>query len=244
MERITILGVHVDPVTMPEALDRIRALLEDGERHLVVTPNPEMVVEAERNASFRAVLRSASLALPDGAGLLFAARLAGHRLPARITGTDTMSAICASVDCPSLFFLGAAEGIADVVARTMKAQYPDLSVAGTFSGSPGPAWDDVTVECINASGAALLFVAFGAPRQEMWIQRNLSRLTTVRVAMGVGGAFDFFAGKRRRAPRVLQSLHLEWLWRLLQEPSRILRIYTAVVVFPLMVVRDLLRRPQ
>ncbi len=238
MQRITILDVPIDCVAMPSAIERIRALLADGKKCLVTTPNPEMLVEATRNPSFRTVLQSATLALPDGYGLLLVSRMMGKRIPHRVTGTDTMIALCGLSPSPKIFLLGAAEGVAAAAARVLCVRHPHLQIVGTFSGSPEPANDTAITHRINASGATLLFVAFGAPTQELWIARNLPRLTSVRVAMGVGGAFDFVAGKRRRAPVFVQSLHLEWLWRLLQEPSRVLRIWRAVIVFPMLVLTE------
>ena len=142
-------------------------------------------------------------------------------MPARVTGADGLSQIAqrAAETGWRIFFLGAAPGVAARAADALQASYPGLQIAGTLSGSPAPAEEDELVQQINASGADLLFVAFGAPTQDQWIARNSTRLD-VAMAMGVGGAFDFLAGEVPRAPYGMRRLGLEWLFRLLRQPWR------------------------
>lgn len=158
--------------------------------------------------------------------------------PIRITGTDTLLHLCSTDSriCPPerIFLLGAAPGVAERAAEKLKENNHLLEV-GTFSGSPKPEDEEEIIEKINAFSPTLLFVAFGAPAQELWIARNLPKLNTVKVAMGVGGAFDFISGKRKRAPKWMQKMGCEWLWRLVLEPRRFKRIWNAVIVFPWMV---------
>ena len=152
-------------------------------------------------------------------------------LPERITGSDTLltiSRICEHYKC-SVFLLGSY--VADEAAAALQDAYPDLVVAGAYEGTPHQEGEPAIRERINASGAHVLFVAYGAPAQEQWIQRNLPYLPNIRIAMGVGGAFDFLAGSRTRAPRWMQQVSLEWLWRLFHEPSRIGRIFNATARF-------------
>lgn len=230
MPRVQILGVPIDALRHDEALDRIASFLrEDGLSH-VMTPNPEMLVHASHHDSFRGLLNRTSLNLPDGAGLLWANR----SLPERVTGTDMMIAVC-NKNLGSVFLLGAAPGIAETAADVLQKQNPSLKIVGTYSGSPRAEEEDAIVHRINASGATILFVAFGSPLQDEWIDRTKEKFLTVKVAMGVGGAFDFIAGKRKRAPMFLRKIGLEWIWRLIQEPSRFKRIFTAVIVFPIRV---------
>lgn len=236
-ERIHILGVPIDAVTEAEAADRIAAYLESRTQHHVMTPNPEMLVKAHGDPYFHALLHRTALNVPDGVGLLFAARSQSKRLPARVTGTDLLVRICANPAASPVFFLGAAPGVAEEAAKVLRSRFPSLQIAGTYSGSPALAEEEEIIRKINASGARTLFVAFGAPVQDLWIDWVLKRLQTVRVAMGVGGAFDFLAGKQKRAPQWMQRIGIEWLWRLLREPRRAKRIRRAVFVFPLLVLR-------
>lgn len=238
MRRIEILNVPVDAVTHSEALAQIKAFLREQKPHMVTTPNPEMIVEAQRNFPFLEALKDADLAIPDGSGLLWAAKYMGSHLPERVTGVDVMTALCAEGGIGSVFLLGAAPGIAERAAAVLQEKNPGLHIAGTYSGSPLTSEETQILERINASGANVLFVAFGAPKQELWIARMLPKFTTVRVAMGVGGAFDFIAGKQKRAPRWMQRLKIEWLYRLIKEPRRYQRIINAVVVFPRLVRRS------
>ena len=235
MGRISLLGIPIDSLTKEEALTKLRSMLGGSAEHHVMTPNNEMLVESTKNAAFQSVLKGSDLNLPDSTGLLFAARLTGQSLYERVPGVDTVQELLKNLGPEHpVFFLGAAEGIADRAAAVMQKQNPRLKVAGCYSGSPR---DSGLVERINAAKPHLLLVAFGAPKQDLWIAHHLKQMPSVRVAMGVGGTFDFLAGKIRRAPGVLRALGLEWLWRLFQEPRRIGRILRAVIVFPLLVLR-------
>ena len=234
-KRFFILDVPVDNVTLSEATERMHELACDQDKqHLVTTPNPEMIVAAARDPEFKRILTSASLALPDGAGIVWAARHAGVPLQERVAGVDAMETYCMSGEPTSVFLLGAREGVAKRAAEVLRASHPALQIVGTHAGSPDPSHDDDTCRRINESQARALFVAYGAPAQEKWIDRNLPRLPDVRMAMGVGGSFDFIAGDVQRAPQIFRRLHLEWSWRLLLQPWRIKRIITATVVFPWM----------
>ena len=153
----------------------------------------------------------------------------------RVTGTDILQDICSSSSrlCPPerVFLLGAAPGIAEKAGDILKERNPSLVISGTHCGSPKPEDEEEIITRINSSQPTLLFVAFGAPAQDFWIARNLSKLSTVKIAMGIGGAFDFIVGKQKRAPRFMRRIGLEWLWRLILQPSRIRRIWRAVVIF-------------
>lgn len=234
----------IDAVDTEAALARLRAFLEGGRAEHVLTPNSEMLAASVRNAAFRGVLQRGSLNLPDSAGILLMARCTGQRLPARVTGVDTVRRLCAELpqEYP-VFLLGAGPGIAERAAEALTRGNPAIRIAGTHAGTPAPEEEAEICARIAASGARVLFVAYGAPAQDLWIARNLHRLPGVRVAMGVGGTFDFLAGVRRRAPVFLQRAGLEWCWRLAQEPRRIGRILTATVRFPLLVARYGRREP-
>lgn len=239
-KRITILGVPFDPVTLLSAFVFVQEYLSTGKKCHIATPNPEMLLAARKNFDFMQVLRNTALNIPDGAGIVFASRFLKWRgrtpiaLSRRVTGTDFFEYICRHT-CEPIFLLGAAEGVAKKVKRRFEKRFPEVNIVGTYSGSPSPAEELAICKKINDSGARILFVAFGAPKQEIWISRNVQHLEHVSVAIGVGGAFDFFAGVRKRAPKWVQNFHLEWLFRLIQEPKRIKRIWNAVIVFPFVV---------
>ena len=220
-DQVVILGVPVDNVTEGQALARIEAFIENGRPDQMVTVNPEFVVVAQSDAKFFQVLKDADLSLPDGVGLLWAARFLGTPLSQRVAGVDTVRRVAslAAERGYRLFLLGAAEGVAEATAMRLKEENPGLKVAGTYGGSPDPKGEEETVEMIRAAGPHVLLVAYGAPQQDLWIHRNLGRLG-VPVVMGVGGAFDFISGKAKRAPGWMQRLGLEWLHRLLHEPWR------------------------
>jgi N-acetylglucosaminyldiphosphoundecaprenol N-acetyl-beta-D-mannosaminyltransferase len=223
-----ILGVRVDRITQQEALTRIEQMVAErqasGNQALcqqVVTVNPEFVMEAQHNATFRASINEAALVVADGMGIVWAARYLHAPIPERITGTDTLAALAKL--CTErgyrLYLLGAAPGVAEEAGARLQALNPALQIAGTYAGSPALAEEDAIIERVRAAQADILCVAYGAPAQELWIRRNLARLP-VAVAMGVGGAYDFLSGRQSRAPKLMQRLGLEWLYRLYREPWR------------------------
>lgn len=218
---LNVLGVWVDNVSSNEALSIIEGFIASGSPHQVVTVNPEFIVAARRDAGFRAVLNAAALSLPDGVGVLWAGRFIGRPFKERVTGVDTVQRVVALAAHKGyrLFFLGAAPGVAERMAAILKERFPGLKVAGTHAGSPRPDCEESIVSLVSVTRPDVLFVAYGAPQQDLWIARNLERLG-VPVVMGVGGAFDFIAGEVRRAPAWIQRLGLEWLHRLWREPWR------------------------
>lgn len=238
----SILGVRVDNVNYEQALSIIEGFVVSGTPHQVVTVNPEFIVTAQSDDDFRRVLNASALALPDGVGLLWAARFLGRPLQERVTGTDTMqrlAALAAQKDY-SLFLLGAAPGVAVETAARLCETYPGLRIVGTHAGSPALEEEDEIVRMIQRAKPDILFVAYGAPQQDKWIARNLERLG-VPVAMGVGGAFDFISGRTKRAPRWVQRLGLEWLHRLCHEPWRWRRML-ALPKFVWLVLRECLAK--
>jgi N-acetylglucosaminyldiphosphoundecaprenol N-acetyl-beta-D-mannosaminyltransferase len=186
-----------------------------------VTLNPELVMRARRDAGLAQIIRSARVVTADGAGILWALRLRGQRLPARVTGIDLAQALAqrAAESGYSIFLLGAGPGVAQAAADALTRRYPALRIAGCWGGSPSPRDDAEVTARIRASGARLTLVAYGAPAQELWIARNLPALPGV-VAIGVGGALDMLAGRIPRAPRWMRATGLEWLFRLWRQPWR------------------------
>ncbi|MBI4132467.1 WecB/TagA/CpsF family glycosyltransferase [Candidatus Parcubacteria bacterium] len=226
-----VLGVAVNAITRSQALDRVRQLLADGSQHVVITPNPEIVMAARRDLRLRAIINSASLAAPDGVGLVWALRRRGVEAE-RVPGVEVMTDICelAAALKKCVFLLGGKRGAAERTATRLRKQWPALSVAGWSENA-----DDI--ETIRRTRPDILFVALGTPKQEYWIETHLTELPSVKIALGVGGAFDILSGQLPRAPGWLRRLGLEWCWRLMLEPSRLARIFNAVVRFPLAIWR-------
>lgn len=219
---ISILGIPVHAVTMADTLALVEQYMGEPRVHQIATVNPEFVMAAQGDPAFRQVLRTADLCIPDGVGMLYAARRKGLTLPERVPGSELVYALAeqaATCGWP-LFLLGAAPGVAEKAAAVFIERFPDLRIAGTYAGSPAIEENDALLRLINDSGAKLLFVAYGAPKQDKWIERNRANLTSVRVAVGVGGSLDFVTGRAVRAPRWMQQVGLEWLHRLYKEPWR------------------------
>lgn len=228
VESVSVLGVRVDRLAQQRALDAMEEMIarwRASEKTLrcqqVVTVNSEFVMAAQRNTAFRAAINDAALVLADGMGVVWATHFLGSPAPERLTGTDTLPALasrCAQAGY-RIYLLGAAPGVAEVAGKRLQELAPGLRIAGTYAGSPSPGEEEAIIERIYEAGADVLCVAYGAPAQELWIHRNLDRLP-VAVAVGVGGAFDFLSGRQRRAPRLMQRMGLEWLYRLYREPRR------------------------
>ncbi len=236
---VDILGVRIDDVTIPEVVARVEAFVNEPRAgcRQIATVNPEFIITARQNAEFARVLAACDLNVPDGANLVRAARLLGKPLRERVGGCDLTTQLAArAAECGwKIFMLGAREGVAAQAAVNLSARYPGLQVAGIYAGSPDPREEKALVARVNGSGAQLLFVAYGAPAQDLWIARNRERLAA-RVTMGVGGSFDFLAGRVRRAPQWMQRAGLEWLFRLARQPWRIKR-QLALVEFTWLVLK-------
>ncbi|MCY4464586.1 MAG: WecB/TagA/CpsF family glycosyltransferase [Chloroflexi bacterium] len=223
---LSLLGVPVDAVSYVDFLVLIAGWIEaGGGARQVCTVNPEFIMIAQGDPIFLGILQRAALCVPDGVGLLWACRRRGFALPERVTGSDGLPRIAqaAAQHGWRIFLLGAAPGVAEQAAAVLQKNYPGLQIVDCYAGSPAPAEEDSIVARVNASCADILFVAYGAPRQDKWIARNLPRLR-VSMAMGVGGSLDFIAGLVPRAPRWMRDRGLEWLYRLLRQPWRLRRM--------------------
>ncbi len=214
--KIFLLGVGLDNLKIKDVLELIiKGLTKNEKKYYVVTPNPEILVIADGDAKYKKVLNDAKLALPDGIGVMMASRLLSKPLKGRVHGVDLMENLCKEVSKQPITvgFLGAGPHVAEIVAECLREKYPGLKINFTETE-----WDFEK----KYPATDILFVAFGSPKQEIWISENLSRLP-VKVAIGVGGAFDFISGKVRRAPVFMRKLGLEWLFRLVIQPWRIKR---------------------
>lgn len=221
--RINILGVGFDNVTMDEALARGEELLCSEGAHYVVTPNPEIVETCRADAAANAAVNGADLVLPDGIGIVYGAKILHQPLRGRVPGIEFGTGMierCAKLG-KSVYLLGAKPGVAEQAAENLKNRFPGLVIAGTHDGYFK---EDAPIAAeIKASGADMALVCLGAPKQELWMQRNAPRLR-VGLMAGLGGSLDVFAGNVKRAPKFFQKLGLEWFYRLLKEPKRIGRM--------------------
>jgi len=244
LQRLTveILGVRVHRLTFAQALDEIQRMIEQGEKGYVVTANPEIIMRAQDDGAYREILNAAHMTWPDGVGVLMAGRLLGTFIPERVTGSDGVPLIAqrAAEQGWRVYLLGAAPGVAQQAAHILQERYPGLRIVGAEPGDPRPEFDEEVVQRINAARPHILLVAYGAPKQERWMARNLPRLQ-VNVAIGVGGSLDFIAGVQKRAPVWVRRVGLEWLWRLVLEPWR-WRRQLALPRFVWQVVRQRFRR--
>ena len=218
---ISILGIPVHDVTTEETLTLIDQFVRDGAPHQICTVNPEFIMAAQSDVEFKQILQHSALNLPDGIGVIWAARRLGHPLRERVAGSDLVGLIADRAQRTGwrIFLLGAADGVAEQAAIILRERYPQASIAGAYAGSPRPEEEAEIAARIRSSKADVLLVAYGAPKQDKWIDRNLLR-TGAAVAIGIGGSLDFIAGRQKRAPRWLQRLGLEWLYRLVREPWR------------------------
>lgn len=221
--RIDVLGVEFDNLTLAEAVDRAQALAGGEGFHYVVTPNPEIVMTAQKDPAFQKVLSVADLVLPDGIGVIKAAAILGRPLKERVPGIDVAAALMGRMagSGTRLFLLGAKPGVAEAAAEKLRAAYPGLQICGTHDGYFQD--DAPVVEAIRAARAEVVFVCLGAPKQEFWMARNGPE-TGAKLMLGLGGVLDVFAGAVERAPERWQRMGLEWLYRLIREPSRIGRM--------------------
>ena len=217
------MGVGFDSVTLSQAVEAAEGLLAQNGAHYVVTPNPELVQRARQEPAFRDVLNGADLVLPDGVGIIYAAKILGRPLQGRVPGIDFAAALCGKLaqNGKRLFLLGAKPGVAQRAAENLKKDHPGLTVCGVHDGyfkEDGP-----VVEEIRAAKADAVFVCLGFPRQEYWMAQN-GEAAGARLLVGLGGSLDVFAGEVKRAPEGFQKLGLEWFYRLITQPSRIGRM--------------------
>jgi N-acetylglucosaminyldiphosphoundecaprenol N-acetyl-beta-D-mannosaminyltransferase len=239
---IEVLGVRVDDVTYEDLMLQVDAYVSSRRPHQIVTVNAEMLVAAYEDPALGQILNAADLNVADSVGVMLAARALGLRLRERVTGSDgiyRLATHCAQRGYRP-FLLGAAPGVAEVVAERLVAANPDLEVAGAYAGSPDPKDEDDILDRVRATAPDLLFVAYGVPVEEKWIARNQARLG-VPVMIGVGGSFDFVAGLTKRAPVWMRRMGLEWLHRLIREPWR-WRRQSALPRFVVLVLRQKMGR--
>lgn len=219
--KVNLLGIGIDALSLDESVRKVAEYVRSGLPHWVITINPEFLYNAQTDRDLHDLAGRADLITPDGIGVVWACRMAGAPVPERVTGIDIMMRLVerAALEGWSVFLLGAAPDVAAEAAARLRRDYPGLRIAGVRHGYFKDSEEAEIVGAIRKAGPDLLFVALGAPKQEWWIDRNL-QATGAAVAVGVGGSFDVVSGKARRAPQWVRRLHLEWLYRLLNNPAR------------------------
>lgn len=235
-----ILGTRVHNLTLPQALKRAEGFLEDGKQHYIVTPNPEIVLKARNDPKYRAILNRADLSIPDGIGLVAASRIlygARYGLKARTAGVDFMQEFMKHIRFNAsrrVLLLGGKDGVAKKACVLLQRRFPHM-IFYAFENPDNAHLAFVINEIIQPD---CVYIGLGAPKQERWIRENLSKYPTIKIAMGVGGSFDFISGRVSRAPFWVRAYGMEWLWRCVRQPWRAHRAFNAAIIFPLLVVKE------
>jgi N-acetylglucosaminyldiphosphoundecaprenol N-acetyl-beta-D-mannosaminyltransferase len=225
LQTINILNVPVMPLSMQETLAYLTSRLDLEEKTCVVTANAEIIMMGQTNPGYMKILQKATLVLPDGAGTVWAGRTLGYNVPERVAGFDLFLELIkiSAQKKYKIFFFGSSPGIADIAKQKCEEMVPGIEIVGTRNGYFTEEEADAIVEEINTSGANILFAALGAPKQELWLDKYFGKINTI-LCMGIGGSFDVLAGKMARAPKWMQEVSLEWLFRLYKQPSRFVRM--------------------
>jgi N-acetylglucosaminyldiphosphoundecaprenol N-acetyl-beta-D-mannosaminyltransferase len=236
---INILGINISKLKKKEVLDKIKLFLTDGKQHYIATPNPEIILEAQKDEELFYILNQADLSIPDGVGLKFAAWAMRENLR-RTTGADLISDFRFLISDFRFAVINWDGGLSkkeDIEKVLWKFKIKDFFVKDVEREAKQ------NLDDLAKFKPDILFCTFGAPYQEKFIYHNLKNLPSVKVAIGIGGAFDFLTGKIKRAPKMMRTIGLEWLWRLIKQPQRIKRIYRAVIIFPLKFIKWYLINP-
>lgn len=224
-EKINVLDIYFDNVTSNQALEKLLIFLSKNEPHVVITANPEFVMEARNNHSFQKVINNSELVVADGIGVVLASKIMRTPLPERVAGCDLMFDLFEYIKNTkyTVYFLGGAVGVTDIAKAKMERKYAGLKIVGTSNGYFDSEQEKIIVQEIKTLKPDILLVGLGFPRQEMWIDKHKNELG-VKILVGVGGSFDVMAEKVQRAPESFRKLGLEWFYRLLKEPKRIVRM--------------------
>ena len=222
--QVNILGIRVDAITMAEALNQVETFICERQPRLVATANAEMVMLAQEDQLLSGILNSADLVLADGAGVVWAAKRLGTGVPERVAGFDLTQELLAraAISGYRIFWLGAAPGIAETAAQNASQRYPGLITVGIHDGYFASE-DRTIIQMVRETRPDILLCALGVPKQEKWLREHLAQLQ-VPVSIGIGGTFDVMAGKAKRAPVWMQRAGLEWSYRLIRQPSRLIRM--------------------
>ena len=216
-----ILNTPIENITLKNATKKLIGFLSKPKNHIVITPNPEIVIRAQKDKELLHIIKQADLVVPDGIGLVLASYITGPKLPQRVAGIDLIhSFFCTAPKNTTVYLLGAKEGVAQKAKKNIEKKYKNIKVVGYHNGYFND--DKPIVQEITAKKPNVLLVGLGAPRQEKWLYKNKNLPT--KISIGIGGAIDVMAGTVKRAPKPFIALNLEWLYRLITDPKRILRM--------------------
>jgi N-acetylglucosaminyldiphosphoundecaprenol N-acetyl-beta-D-mannosaminyltransferase len=233
--RGNILGIHIDAINMGQALETIGGWLARRESHYVCVTPAHVVMDCRRDPGLRAVINNSGLTTPDGMSIVWLLKLRGFRNVGRVSGPDLMTAVCRVSETRRWrhFFYGGAPGVAEALAGRLRTGFPKLQIAGSYCPPFRPlsaVEDRDAVDRINASNADIVWMGISSPRQDAWMAEHIGKINAP-VMIGVGAAFDFLSGRKRRAPRWIQRAGMEWLFRLASEPRRLWRRYAQYPLF-------------
>lgn len=225
MEKINILGVNVDNVNMDGAVEKVLGFLSEDAPHAVFTPNSEIIMAAYKDEEFCKELNGASLIIPDGIGVVYASRILKAPLPERVPGFDLATNLIEKLQdgSKSFYFFGGKPSVAEKAKENLLSKYPHLNICGLADGYFDDEKEKLIIEDIKSKKPDILFVCLGAPKQEKWINKHKDELGA-KVLMGIGGSLDVFAGTVERAPEFYRNHGIEWLYRLIKQPSRFVRM--------------------
>lgn len=231
MEKVNILGIPVDKITEKEALKKIINFINEKKFHLIVTINSENATKALENKEFLDVIKRADLVIADGIGIIFASKIMGNKLPERIPGIDLSYKLLeiSNLKGYKIALIGGKEGIAEKAKENLKKIFSKLDILITYNGYFDEEKEKIIIEKIQELEPDILLVGMGSEKQEVWIWKNREKFKNIGVCIGVGGTLDIWAGKKKRAPKFIQKIGLEWFYRMIIEPKRIFRIFKILI---------------
>lgn len=222
MNKENILGVDVSPLSYEDLKKNIEKDIENNKKSFIVAINPEKILKARKDEKLKELLNNATYEIPDGIGVIYASKLRKGNIKTRITGIDSMEMLCKLSEEKKykIFMYGAKEETIKKAKENLEIKFPNIQIVGAINGYEKD--NDKIISSINKSKADIVFVALGSPKQEYWITENMDKVSA-KIFQGVGGSFDVFSGNIKRAPKWMQKIGLEWLYRLIKEPKRIFR---------------------
>ena len=226
MNKTNILGVNINNVNKKQAIEILHGFLKKEKHHVVITPNPEIVIKATKDPEFLEIINNSDLIVPDGIGIVIASKFTKYPISERVPGIELVSDLLETAKNLSeplrIYIFGSKPGVAELAKKNLEEKYKNIKIVGTHSGYFDKYSELNIIEHIKELKPDIILVGLGAPKQEKWIWQNKS--LPAKISIGVGGAIDVFAGVVNRAPDIFIKLNLEWLYRVFKEPKRLLRL--------------------